>query len=168
MEFKKIVTLIMKKLVFLRHAKSSWEYNVEDYDRPLSVKGINDINKVSKKNSNFFRKFEIFLTSPANRALHTSTILTRNVFNNHRNLKVIDELYSFNYKIIMDYIFELDNNFSNVVLVGHNPAFSYAAEHLSEKKPPELKTSDWIMLEFQQNDWSKINLGSYTYESKKC
>ena len=25
-----------EKINFLRHAKSSWEYNVEDYDRPLS------------------------------------------------------------------------------------------------------------------------------------
>ncbi len=157
----------MKKLVFLRHAKSSWEYNVEDYDRPLSVKGIKDINKVSLKNINTFKKFQIFLTSPANRALHTSTILTRNVFKNYQNLRVIHELYSFNYKSILDYVFKLDNQFSNIVLIGHNPAFSIVAEHLSEKKPPELKTSDWIMLEFKQNDWSKINLGSYTYESKK-
>ncbi len=40
----------MKQLLLLRHAKSSWEYSVEDYDRPLSEKGINDIDKVSLKN----------------------------------------------------------------------------------------------------------------------
>ena len=157
----------MKKLVFLRHAKSSWEYHIEDFDRPLSVRGINDINRVSLKNVNFFKKFQVFLTSPANRAFHTATILTRNVFETHENLRVIQELYSFNYKNVIDYVYKLDNEFSNVVLVGHNPAFSIAAQHLSETKSPELKTSDWIMLEFEQNDWSKINLGRYTYESKK-
>ena len=157
----------MKKLIFLRHAKSSWDYHIEDCDRPLSVRGINDINRISLRNINFFKKFEIFLTSPANRAFHTATILTRNVFNTHKNLRVIEELYSFNYKNVIDYVYKLDNKYSNVVLVGHNPAFSIAAEHLSKIPPPELKTSDWIMLEFKQNCWSKINLGSYTYESKK-
>ncbi|RZP12340.1 MAG: hypothetical protein EVA36_00275 [Flavobacteriales bacterium] len=157
----------MKKLVFLRHAKSSWDYHVDDSDRPLSLKGISDINRISLKNINFFKKFQIFLTSPANRAFHTATILTRNVFNTYKNLRVIEELYSFNYKNVIDYVYKLDNKYSNVVLVGHNPAFSIAAEHLSEIPPPELKTSDWIMLEFKQNNWSKINLGSYTYESKK-
>lgn len=157
----------MKKLVFLRHAKSSWDYHVDDSDRPLSLKGISDINRISLRNINFFKKFQIFLTSPANRAFHTATILTRNVFNTYKNLRVIEELYSFNYKNVIDYVYELDNKYSNVVLVGHNPAFSIAAEHLSEIPPPELKTSDWIMLEFKQNNWSKINLGSYTYESKK-
>ncbi len=157
----------MKKLVFLRHAKSSWDYHVDDSDRPLSLKGISDINRISLRNINFFKKFQIFLTSPANRAFHTATILTRNVFNTYKNLRVIEELYSFNYKNVIDYVYKLDNKYSNVVLVGHNPAFSIAAEHLSEIPPPELKTSDWIMLEFKQNNWSKINLGSYTYESKK-
>ena len=157
----------MKKLVFLRHAKSSWDYHVEDCDRPLSIRGINDINRISLRNINFFEKFQIFLTSPANRAFHTATILTRNVFNTHKNLRVIEELYSFNYKNVIDYVYKLDDKYSNVVLVGHNPAFSIAAEYLSEIPPPELKTSDWIMLEFKQNHWSKINLGSYTYESKK-
>ena len=157
----------MKKLVFLRHAKSSWDYHVEDCDRPLSIRGINDINRISLRNINFFEKFQIFLTSPANRAFHTATILTRNVFETHKNLRVIEELYSFNYKNVIEYVYKLDNKYSNVVLVGHNPAFSIAAEYLSEVPPPELKTSDWIMLEFKQNYWSKINLGSYMYESKK-
>ena len=157
----------MKKLVFLRHAKSSWDYHVEDCDRPLSIRGINDINRISLRNINFFKKFQIFLTSPANRAFHTSSILTRNVFNKYEKLRVVKELYSFNHKNVIDYVLNLDNKFSNIILFGHNPAFSLAAEFLSENPPPELKTSDWVMLEFNQNQWSNINRGSYTYESKK-
>ncbi len=157
----------MKKLLFLRHAKSSWEYNVDDYDRPLSVKGIKDINRVSMKNIIFFKNFEIILTSPANRAFHTSTILTRNVFNKYEKLKVAEELYSFNYQNIIDYVYNLDNGLSKIILVGHNPAFSLAADYFSQKRPPNLKTSDWIMLEFQQNEWLNINQGNYTYESKE-
>ena len=35
----------MKELILLRHAKSSWDYNVEDRNRPLSEKGIDRIIK---------------------------------------------------------------------------------------------------------------------------
>ena len=157
----------MKKLVFLRHAKSSWKFNVEDYDRPLSERGINDINKVSLTNRLFFEKFDFFLTSPANRALHTSIILSRNVFNEFQKLKIVKRLYTFDYEKIVDYVYGLDDKFSSFVLIGHNPAFSQAAKYFSEKNPPELKTSDWIMLEFSQKEWSKINSGIYKYESKK-
>ena len=107
------------------------------------------------------------MTSPANRALHTSTIFTRNVFINFEKLRVVNELYTFDYKNVVDYVYNLDNAFSSIVLIGHNPAFSYAAEYLSDKKTPELKTSDWIMIEFKQKEWSKINNGTFTYESKK-
>ena len=157
----------MKKLLLLRHAKSSWEYCVEDYNRPLSEKGINDINKVSLKNISFFKNFQMVLSSPANRALHTSTIFTRNVFVKFEKLRVIDELYTFDYNNVVDYVYKLDNAFSSVALVGHNPAFSHVAEYLSDKLPPVLKTSDWIMLEFKQKEWSKIKNGTFTYESKK-
>ena len=156
----------MKKLVFLRHAKSSWEYNVEDHDRPLSQKGINDITRVSLKNSSFFKRFDFIFTSSANRALHTSAILTRYSFIKYEKLTVSDKLYSFNYKDIIDYVYNLDNKLSNVVLVGHNPAFSLAANYLSKESTPDLRTSDWIMLQFNQKKWSKIDLGTYTYESK--
>ena len=37
----------MKKLVLLRHAKSSWDLNVSDKDRPLTEKGINRIKMIS-------------------------------------------------------------------------------------------------------------------------
>ena len=39
----------MNKLVIVRHAKSSWEYNLEDYQRPLKSRGIEDANLVSDK-----------------------------------------------------------------------------------------------------------------------
>ena len=157
----------MKKLLLLRHAKSSWEYDVEDYDRPLSEKGINAINKVSLKNISFFKKFQMVMTSPANRAFHTSTIFTRNVFIKFEKLRVVNELYTFDYKNVVNYVYKLDNSFSSVALIGHNPAFSSVAQYLSDKKTPELKTSDWIMLEFKQKEWSKINNGTFIYESKK-
>ena len=107
------------------------------------------------------------MTSPANRAFHTSTIFTRNVFFKFEKLRVVNELYTFDYKNVVDYVYNFNNAFSSIALIGHNPAFSHVAEYLSDKLPPELKTSDWIMLEFKQKEWSKIKNGTFTYESKK-
>ena len=38
----------MKKLILIRHAKSSWEFNTSDLKRPLSERGINDAEIMSK------------------------------------------------------------------------------------------------------------------------
>ncbi|MGY8915204.1 MAG: SixA phosphatase family protein, partial [Flavobacteriales bacterium] len=32
----------MKTLILVRHGKSSWDYQVDDQDRPLKERGIND------------------------------------------------------------------------------------------------------------------------------
>ena len=68
----------MKTVLFVRHGKSSWDYEVNDRDRPLKERGVNDAYAVSSE----FKKMEIAVdfvySSPANRALHTAVIFSRN------------------------------------------------------------------------------------------
>ena len=65
----------MKRLVLLRHAKSSWDLNVSDKDRPLTEKGINCITMISVNSSNVLSGADLIFSSPANRALHTACIM---------------------------------------------------------------------------------------------
>ena len=65
---------MMKELVLLRDAKSSWEYSVEDRNRPLTEKGMKRIIKMAKAQPSVFSNAEIFFSSPANRALHNPFI----------------------------------------------------------------------------------------------
>ena len=65
----------MKKLILLRHAKSSWESMVEDRNRGLTEKGIERIKRIADASSEIFKDFEVIYSSPANRALHTACIL---------------------------------------------------------------------------------------------
>ena len=61
----------MKKLILIRHAKSSWSFDVSDRDRPLTEKGIRKTEKISIASKKIFFNAEVFYSSPANRALHT-------------------------------------------------------------------------------------------------
>ena len=38
----------MKKITFLRHSKSSWDYNLDDIDRPLNNSGVVKIKKIAR------------------------------------------------------------------------------------------------------------------------
>ena len=49
----------------------------------------------------------------------------------------------------------------------HNPAFTYAADYLSVKPVPELKTADWISLTFAQLKWAEVANGQPTHGRKK-
>ena len=65
----------MKTITFLRHSKSSWDYNVTDIDRPLKQFGIEKIEKIADQSKEQFVSTEKFFTSPANRAIHTLSLI---------------------------------------------------------------------------------------------
>ena len=62
----------MKTIHFLRHAKSSWDdFELRDYDRPLSTRGIQDADLMG----NYFRskkiKLDLVISSPSKRTTQT-------------------------------------------------------------------------------------------------
>ena len=62
----------MKTIYFLRHAKSSWDdYELKDFDIPLSTRGIQDADLMG----NYFRskkiKLDLVLSSPSKRTRET-------------------------------------------------------------------------------------------------
>ena len=50
----------MKTITFLRHSKSSWDYNVTDIDRPLKQFGIEKIEKIADQSKDQFISTEKF------------------------------------------------------------------------------------------------------------
>lgn len=157
----------MKELLFLRHAKSSWEGSVEDRHRPLLPKGIKAVKAVGQHWRSHFQTFETIMSSPANRALHTATILAQEIAFPLSQLSLKEALYSFNSEDIIRQVKQLENTYSKVILVGHNPAFTYAADYFSVKPTPELKTADWISLTFTQDQWKMVANGHPTHGRKK-
>jgi len=154
----------MKVITFLRHSKSSWENNLEDIHRPLSEIGIEKIKKIAISSKDHFISSEIIFTSSANRALYTSVLLSRILSIDLNKIRICDELYTFNYNKVFDFIQTIDNNYSKVVLVGHNPAFTDISNYFSENKILNLPTARWFSLKFESDNWSDIiNLKPVSY-----
>ena len=154
----------MKVITFLRHSKSSWENNLDDINRPLSQTGIEKIKKIANSSKDHFISSEIIFTSSANRALYTSVLLSRILSINLNKIKICDELYTFNYNKVFDFIENIDNNYTEVVLVGHNPAFTEISNYFSENKILNLPTARWFSLKFESDNWSDIiNLKPISY-----
>src|SRR5437870_1380458 len=63
----------MKKLLLIRHAKSSWdEITQKDFDRPLNDRGHKDAPKIAKRLLKKDISIDAFISSPAVRALTTA------------------------------------------------------------------------------------------------
>ena len=159
----------MKTITFLRHSKSSWDYNLEDIDRPLNEGGIEKIKKLAKLSQDQFINSDIIFSSTANRAIHTCLILTRQLSISNNKIRLSEDLYTFNHFEVFDFIKKIEDKYSQVVLVGHNPAYTEISNYFSENKILNLPTARWFSMKFDSNKWSdilKLKPTSYTNNLK--
>ena len=149
----------MKRLIIVRHAKSSWEFNIEDRDRPLIPKGITRAQKHSellKKNIDFDP--DVWMSSPANRGLHTAVIFAGEM-NRLKDLKINPELYTFSSSTLLSVLNELPDEANSAIIFSHNDACHNVVNHLANAGIPYFKTASVALMEFTQNSWSEIGNG---------
>jgi phosphohistidine phosphatase len=147
----------MKTLYFIRHAKSSWDFpQLSDEERPLTEKGIKKTKKIGDfmKSKNIFP--EIFVTSHANRALHTAQIIAKKIDFPEKNIKIDRSIYSSGIDNIFSVIFGIPDNYNSAVLFGHNPAFTNLSNYFLDEKIDNLPTSGFICVEFESDSWNEI------------
>tara|TARA_A100001011_G_scaffold398072_1_gene501236 strand:- start:5064 stop:5549 length:486 start_codon:yes stop_codon:yes gene_type:complete len=152
----------MKELVLIRHAKSSWELNVEDCNRPLTKKGIERIKKIVLSSPDVFSSTDVIYSSNANRATHTTLIMVNALSIPLDKVNITKELYTFEISKLAYFIKNIPNTFKRVICIGHNPAFTEAISYFSKDFLSHLPTSGWAKLEFKQSKWAEIADGNLT------
>ena len=153
----------MKELILLRHAKSSWEFSVEDRNRSLTEKGIHRIKAIAHASASNFEGIDAVFSSPANRAFHTASILMHELQLPFEKLILKEALYTFEVSQVIQFIRSLPDTYTKVVCVGHNPAYTAAVDALSSQYLPHLPTAAWVYFKFDQNDWKSIAQGKVSY-----
>lgn len=149
----------MKRIILVRHGKSSWDYQVSDKDRPLKERGINDAHLVSKKFNNEDITIDFAYSSPANRALHTAMIFLRNLDYDLKRFEVTEHLYDFSGDSVKNHIQNLSNEFETVLIFGHNYAFTNLANNWGNHYIENLPTSGLVQIEFTADQWKSLAKG---------
>lgn len=149
----------MKTIILVRHGKSSWEYAVNDKDRPLQERGISDAQLVSHSFKAQNVELDAVFSSPANRALHTCMIFLRQLDFPLENFRVANELYDFSGEHVLDFMKNLDNDLQTVAIFGHNHAFTHLANSLGNTYLDNVPTSGLVHLNFEVDQWNLITSG---------
>ena len=147
----------MKTLYLVRHAKSSWNYpDLRDDERPLLEKGI----KRTKKVANFLLeqnvRVDCIKSSPAVRALETARIIAHALDFPLEEIQVEKQIYHANANSMYDQFYDLSDNISSVMMVGHNPTFTSFANYFLENKLDWLPTSGIVSISFETDAWNEI------------
>ncbi len=148
----------MKTVYIVRHAKSSWKYeNIKDVDRPLKKRGISDAYLVAKNLSKKIKKPDVFVTSSANRALHTSVIFSDEFKYPLSNLKIKKSLYSFSDGYLIKTIKALDDSFDSAMIFSHDHGINTFVNAFGNKKIQHVPTCGVIAIQFDIKHWKNLN-----------
>jgi phosphohistidine phosphatase len=148
----------MKSLLLVRHAKSSWDFNVEDFDRPLNHRGEHDAPAMAKRLLKRDIEIDAFVSSPAKRAFTTATLFAKEYDEKKKNIIIIPGLYEAGVDDFYNAIVSLDNDYKTVALFSHNPGITNFANHLNVGLIDDMPTCSVYAVKADTKKWSDFRI----------
>lgn len=122
----------MKTLHLIRHAKSSWDHpEMTDIERPLNNRGRRSCEVMAEPIYEAGCHFSHVFCSPAKRAQSTIGLLSE-ILDGRVQWETHSDLYTFASYELKEWIIQLANELDDVVVVGHNPAFTELCNQLTQ------------------------------------
>lgn len=150
----------MKQLFLIRHAKSSWDAPLRDFDRPLTNKGILDAHLISLHISNQLPKLFVVWSSAAKRAVETATIFAQNITFPVESIVFKQELYTFDEKKLALIIKSCPDEYDNLLVFGHNGAITDFVNKYGSFFIDNVSTSGFVSIVFKNKSWKEIEKGT--------
>lgn len=121
----------MKKLLLLRHAKSSWdEPGLADQDRPLAPRGRRATKVMAAHLRDVEAAPDLVLCSSAVRTRETLERIS-SALGDHAEIQIESDLYGASEHELLERLRAVDDAVGSVLLIGHNPGIEQLALALS-------------------------------------
>lgn len=150
----------MKRLILVRHGKSSWKYDVADDKRPLKKRGFEDGDLIAGAFEKFYSPPVIIWTSPAVRALETANIFKEKLKVADAHFEIKSPLYTFNKEDLLNQIKSCKDNVDNLMVFGHNPAMTMLVNDLGDKNFENIPTTGLTIIDFETETWKDVKKGN--------
>ena len=150
----------MKTLTLIRHAKSSWEGNFKDFDRPLNDRGLRDLQKMVEKAIEFKLETDLVLSSPAKRALTTANAFVVGMYIQSENFVLNQNLYDFSGEYLVRTIKSVNDSVNSLMVFGHNHAITYFVNAFGNQYIDNVPTCGLVTIEFDIDSWADLKKGN--------
>ena len=143
----------MKTLLLIRHAKSSWELDSKDIDRPLNKRGQTDAPVMAKRLVKRNIQPDIILTSPAVRAFSTAKLFAEELTMKNEKIVIIPSLYLAQPALYTSIIEALDDTLNTVAIFSHNPGITDFVNTLTIVQVDDMPTCAIYAVESNMISW---------------
>lgn len=145
----------MKTLLILRHAKSSWKYDLPDHERPLNRRGTTDAPRMGVVLLEAGLTPDRIVSSTAIRAQTTARLVAEAcAFEDHVDLR--ENLYLSGSKAYLHTLQQLPAGVDRAMIVGHNPDVEELV-HVLTGRAVRMPTAALAHVELAVGDWSELN-----------
>jgi len=147
-----------KILYLIRHAKSSWDADVQsDFDRPLNERGKKDAPVMAARLKDKKFTIDAFVSSPAKRAKKTAELFCKIYHVAEKLILFIPELYHANCSTYFDVVSSLDDSCNNVAIFSHNPGITEFANMLCNTiNIEDMPTCSMVGIKILTNKWANF------------
>jgi phosphohistidine phosphatase len=150
-----------RELLLLRHGKSDWSVDTDDFSRPLKKRG----QRAAKRVGRWLREQHLIpdtiLSSPATRTLTTAQLVCHQLGINESTIICDPQIYEADVLTLLD-ILRTCRHERRVLLVGHNPGLEYLLLKLIPHQIPLstngkcLPTAALAQLAFE-GEWTELD-----------
>lgn len=146
---------VVKRLLILRHAKSSWaDASLDDWQRPLNERGLRDAPRVGDLLRDRSLVPDLIITSDAVRARTTAQAVAK-AAGYSRDILVEPSLYHATPDEAIAVLNGVPDAARSVMLVGHNPGLEGVVQQLTGEYHA-LVTAALVQLALPIESWSEL------------
>lgn len=159
----------MRRLILLRHAKSSWENpGLRDFDRPLNKRGKRDAPRMGALLKKHAIKPAVIISSDAKRAQSTARLVAAELDYPADHIRLNHALYLSSPATMLEVLTETAPDDSDVMLVAHNPGMTDLANYLSDASIDNLPTCGVFIVTQEANSWNELGNSSANFSAFYC
>jgi len=147
-----------RQLYLIRHAETAEkEMGETDLDRKLTTKGIQDAQLLHKILITQPDSLQVILHSHATRTTQTAKLLAGST---SIQLISLPAIYHAAPKNLLEIVQQLNDEWSSVALVGHNPTISAFTNEIATEFVGSFSPATVASFQFDANKWAEVVPGS--------
>ncbi|MDX1615711.1 MAG: histidine phosphatase family protein [Candidatus Promineifilaceae bacterium] len=149
----------MKRLLIMRHAKSSWkDERLSDHERPLNKRGKRDAPRMGRLLRDLELVPDLIISSTARRAMDTAAAVAE-ASGYDEAIMISRYMYHGDPEAYLEVLAALNEEPRATMVVGHNPGLEELVEELLDRYV-RLPTATVVAMDVSAGSWREVTIQS--------
>ena len=149
-----------RQLLIMRHGKANWEIDIDDLQRPMTERGVEEAKNIGQWLNQQPLHPDIIISSNASRALATSQQVAEAM--GILDIKQDARIYNASLSQLLQVLADISSEYKRPMIVGHNPGFEDLLLHLADVgeqfyKDGSLFTTGTVAVLNMPDDWQQLD-----------